>query len=921
MRASLAESVIRTQLAFASPLISEASYRAALGGPRSDLNTVLGYLKRPLGERPLLTPYFDPVWYCALYPEVLEQREDPQFHFLTVGISEYRSPHPLIDFEFLRHYDEASFVRRPVAEALIGALRGGLFDPSAYFSCEHYVEQLGPAADTVPELLGHFLEHGLHRGLTPHKLFDPAWYAERYPDVPKAPYAALRHFVLVGDRAGRAASEAFDGGRYLRRYPDIASAQVPALWHYVTNGVREGRQIAIEIAAAPPPRRLRREAPTGAALPTDGPAAYERLRARIAAQRSEAIERHAPTPPVLKSAHDPAASLAALSLPRVRAPKVSVLIPVHDALRHTVECLMSLATGRVRTRFEVIVADDASTDPGMAALAGVANLRLIRNERNQGFLRTCNAAFAAARGEYVLLLNSDAQLLPGALDALAAMLDGDPAIAAAAPRLIYPDGRLQEAGCRLDAAGVSTMIGLFGDAASPAWSHDRDVQYASAAALMLRRAAIGGALFDERFAPAYCEDADLCLRLLDAGHRVRLCAAATVAHHLSVSTARDGDGPKLRGVRANQQKLAEKWPEALERQARVRVLAFYLPQFHPTPENDLWWGRGFTEWSNVVRAAPSFEGHRQPRLPADLGLYDLRVPAVPAAQAALAARYGIDGFCVYYYNFGERRVLDAAFEAIVADPAIRFPFCVCWANENWTRAWDGGESDLLLAQRYDDATLDAVIADAIRYAADPRYIRVRGRPMLLVYRPLQLPDPAAFAARARAAFAAAGEPGLHLVYVESMEAAGRGLRPEVIGFDAAVEFPPHGRGVPAADPIRLLKEGWTGYRYDYEETVLACLQGGAPGYPRYPGLFPGWDNTPRQSLRGTSFDDASPTLFQAYAEAKIEEAQAQFVGEERLVFVNAWNEWAEGAVLEPDQAHGHGWLEALRHARLATDCL
>jgi hypothetical protein len=136
-----------------------------------------------------------------------------------------------------------------------------------------------------------------------------------------------------------------------------------------------------------------------------------------------------------------------------------------------------------------------------------------------------------------------------------------------------------------------------------------------------------------------------------------------------------------------------------------------------------------------------------------------------------------------------------------------------------------------------------------------------------------------------------------------------------------VEFPPHGRAVPSASTIEVVKEGWTGYRYDYEETVLSFLGRPSPAYPRYPGLFPGWDNTPRQPLRGTSFDDASPELFQAYAEAKLAEAQAQFVGDERLVFVNAWNEWAEGTHLEPDRKFGHRWLEALRNAKLARDCL
>ena len=185
----------------------------------------------------------------------------------------------------------------------------------------------------------------------------------------------------------------------------------------------------------------------------------------------------------------------------------------------------------------------------------------------------------------------------------------------------------------------------------------------------------------------------------------------------------------------------------------VRVLAFYLPQFHPTPENDLWWGAGFTEWTNVVKARPSYAGHYQPHLPADLGFYDLRTPDALRRQALLARRYGIEGFCVYYYNFGSRRVLSQPLETVRANPDIPFRWCLCWANENWTKHWDGGEREILLEQSYEQATLDAIIADAVAQAADPRYIRVNGRPLFLVYRPLLLPDPPGFAAQCRAAFA------------------------------------------------------------------------------------------------------------------------------------------------------------------------
>ena len=371
---------------------------------------------------------------------------------------------------------------------------------------------------------------------------------------------------------------------------------------------------------------------------------------------------------------------------------------------------------------------------------------------------------------------------------------------------------------------------------------------------------------------------------------------------------------KQRGISRNQHTLSQRWGDLLRRMDAVRVLAFYLPQFHPTPENDRWWGAGFTEWTNVVKARPSYTGHYQPHLPADLGFYDLRAPDALRRQALLARRYGIEGFCVYYYNFDGRRVLSQPLETVLATHDIPFRWCLCWANENWTRHWDGGEREILLAQSYHPATLAAIIADAVAQAADPRYLRVNDRPLFLVYRPLLLPDPPGFAAQCRAAFAAAGFAGVHLVYVESMEAVDRGVRPAGLGFDASVEFPPHGRAVPVTTSAEIVKPGWSGYRYDYPETVMAFLERESVPYPRYPAVFPGWDNTPRQSLRGTSFDGASPEAFRVYVEEKIEEIRRFLSGDERLLFVNAWNEWAEGAHLEPDAGHGHRWLEALRDA-------
>jgi hypothetical protein len=265
-------------------------------------------------------------------------------------------------------------------------------------------------------------------------------------------------------------------------------------------------------------------------------------------------------------------------------------------------------------------------------------------------------------------------------------------------------------------------------------------------------------------------------------------------------------------------------------------------------------------------------------------------------------------------------MLSQPIEVVRAHPDIPFRWCLCWANENWTRHWDGGARDLLLEQSYDPATLEQIIADAVEQAADPRYIRVNDRPLFLVYRPLQLPDAGGFAATCRASFARAGFKGVHLVYVESMEAVDRKLRPDDLGFDACVEFPPHGRAVASRNSAEIVKDGWVGYRYDYPETVLAFIRRDPISYPRYPAVFPSWDNTPRQRLRGTSFDAASPEVFRCYVEEKIEEIRQFHMGDERLLFVNAWNEWAEGTHLEPDTGFGHRWLEALRDALAAKRC-
>ena len=896
-----------------SAFITEAEFQAALGSHRADLTSIGRYLALPMMERPGISPYFDRAFYSVNNPDVARSGVDPLLHFLETGAEELRAPHPLVDLRFIAQSDASVLGARPSAAAVHELLELDLAAPSPYFDPTEYRSRLGAAAP-AHGMLRHFLTEGLEQGVLANPLLDHVWYAERYPDVNPHPYLALRHFIILGDIEGRSAAEGFDGTLYRARYPDIAAAGVPPLWHFLLRGREEGRQTPADTVPEPV-MPTARAAPIGqpaSVVAADVAAAYaatKALFARTRKARQDAIIDHKPK---IFRTTDVAAAIAALRLPAAPRPVLSILVPMFNELDYTVDCLRSIARHRPDVSFEIVLADDCSTDPEAALLGTVKHLVLVRQPQNLGFIGNCNAAFARCRGAYVLLLNNDAQVLPGALTRMVRALAEDPALGAVGPKIIYPGGRLQEAGCYITPDGTSGMVGLFEDPTAPAYCYDRDVAYISGAALMLRRDLVHGDLFDPIYQPAYCEDVDLCLRLIAAGARVRYLHEAVVVHHLSVTTNRHSHDRKMRTIVANQARLVERWSPLINRLDATRVLAFYLPQFHPTPENDLWWGRGFTEWTNVAKARPSYEGHTQPHLPADLGFYDLRNPDALRAQADLARRYGIDGFCVYYYNFGARRVLDRPLEIVRANPDIPFHWCLCWANENWTRHWDGGEHAILLEQNYDAPTLSSIIADAVSQARDPRYITVHGKPLFLVYRPLQIPDPQHFARLCRAAFATAGFPGVQLAYVESMEAVNKAIRPADIGFDAAVEFPPHGLAIPATDAVNITKQDWAGYRYDYPKTAAAFVNREGVPYTRYPAIFPAWDNTPRQPLRGTSFDQTSPASFQAYAEEKLDEIRRFHMHDERLLFVNAWNEWAEGAHLEPDTTHGHQYLETLR---------
>jgi SAM-dependent methyltransferase len=344
----------------------------------------------------------------------------------------------------------------------------------------------------------------------------------------------------------------------------------------------------------------------------------------------------------------------------------------------------------------------------------------------------------------------------------------------------------------------------------------------------------------------------------------------------------------------------------------AKLICFYLPQFHVFPENDEWWGKGFTEWTNVVPAQPQFEGHYQPHVSSELGNYNLLNPAVQRRQAELAKLYGIEGFCFYFYWFAGHRLMEQPIRNFMEDDEIDLPFCLCWANENWSRRWDGLDSDILIAQEHSAEDDLAFIAHIAEYLKSPRYIRVDGKPLLLVYRPSLLPSARQTVQRWREWCRYNGIGEIYLAYTQSFELED----PAKYGFDAAIEFPPNNSSPPnITDRVVPLHENFTGTVYDWRIFVERSERYVKPNYQLYRSVCPSWDNTARRKNNSTIFKNSSPDLYQKWLKNAINyTVENNPEPDKRLIFVNAWNEWAEGAHLEPDERYGYAWLQATRNA-------
>lgn len=386
-------------------------------------------------------------------------------------------------------------------------------------------------------------------------------------------------------------------------------------------------------------------------------------------------------------------------------------------------------------------------------------------------------------------------------------------------------------------------------------------------------------------------------------------------HPTSVASAESYFTPLFRQAFQSSAYLPFKQNFAPVSNSEIKLIAFYLPQFHRIRENDEWWGKGFTEWTNVTKAVPQFIGHYQPHLPDQLGYYDLRLKTVQQQQIELAKQYGIYGFCYHHYWFNNTRILETPLDTVLKNPELDLPFCINWANENWTRRWDGLEQDILLAQRHSAEDDLAFIQNTSQYMRDPRYIRIEGKPLLLLYRPGLLPDVCATATRWRKWCRENSIGEIYLAITHAFEH----INPKEIGFDAAIEYAPNTYPMkPVTEQIMasgsMVNPDYQGIIFDYNQAMEYGQNQPLPSYTKFRCLFPGWDNEARTPGRGITFINTSPLKFQRWLSYLLGFTQKHFKSSERFIFVNAWNEWAEGAHLEPDRKYGFGYLETCRIA-------
>jgi lipopolysaccharide biosynthesis protein len=812
--------------------------------------------EREIAELISRSGLFDTAWYLEENNDLPGSVDDPLLHYLRRGAFEGRDPHPL-------------------------------FDSDWYLASNPDVAKSG----TNP--LVHYLCNGATEERDPHPLFDSDWYLATNPDVAKAGINPLVHYLRCGAMKGRAPHPRFDTAWYLKTNPDVAANGLNPLVHYLLRGRLEGRAPHPQFCDVSSLENKSEIADKGSGPPAD------QIASTSAAPTAARRRVHAPDLFELRGLK-----------PRGR---IAVVLHLFDA---SLWGEMQQAIERISHPFDLFVSVVQGFSEHMSAEITQAfpNAYVFVFEdhgRDIGAFLVFLQSGVLFRYDFICKLHTKRSphrqdgdgwrqwLIKGVLgssdlvDQIVSNFQSNPDLG-----IVVADGNIYRGhehwiSNEKRLSELLPRIGISPDV--------RDRSFPGGSIFWIRsfllRTLAGANISIDDFEPEPLRnDGSL-------GHAIErmfglICedAGMQVIEHSRLAPITQPPAPSS-------------W--------KVNIVAFYLPQYHPVPENNNWWGAGFTEWTNVSTAKPLFPNHRQPRLPGDLGFYDLRLPEIREAQAELGRRYGVTAFCYYYYWFNGRRILERPLDEVLTTAKPDFPFLICWANEPWTRNWDGLSQNVLLPQAYELGWTRRFARDIAPLLHDARYFRLDGKPMLLIYRIGHIPEPERSIRELRLALSQEGISELHIgaAWVWFPEDDELPINPSNLGLDSYFEFPPHmcPNQVFQPNPARPFNE-LSGKIYDYNRTVTAAIMKlGAPTEGElHRGVMAGWDNTARRGAAAHIFHGATPTSFRRWLRATV--AHERQHGGERVVFIVAWNEWAEGTYLEPDRDFGCGWLEAVASA-------
>ncbi len=945
-------------------LFDRKFYAAQTPALAADVDPLAHFVNDPQARLRSPHPLFDPLFYLEKYPDLAQKNIYPIVHYLKAGEQALRHPHPLFDPDWCLSQAKDAEARRAPLQHFLTKGSAARLSPHPLFDPEYYLLQTDdPAARVSPAI--HFLLVGARQGLDPHPLFDTKFYRASGAALPEGMNPVL-HCLTDPDGRLRPPHPLFDPKFYLAVHPDLAEANVHPLLHYIRAGGRETRRPHpvfdvrwyrkqcedAEQRANPVVHYLTKGARRGLSPhPLFDPLWY-------LSQTDDPQARKAPLAHYLRT------GWAAGLTPHLLFDSQWYRRTQLDPSLEDVEPLSHFLTD----------GDRAGLDPNPLFSTAWYRARSPDIEKTgQNALVHYVVSGGAERRDPHPAFSTEEHLRrnPEALQtnesALAHALLHDPEGSDRVGALSEVYLRLQR---RLEAASPSGAGAPFAQCVTQDRKEGRvatapEDSFKSAEYIAIERD-FDADFYRKQFGRDEFVPADLVQHYLTEGVQRGLdpcawfstsyylghypdVAAAGVnpfAHFLTqgrqerrLAAPPQGDSPETAGsasgtrdrssdIFAERQKYCEPG-EAFEefdplivrvRKPAVKALAYYLPQFHPIEQNDAWWGKGFTEWRNVARGQSRFKGHYQPRTPRDLGYYDLRRAGVMREQAALAKAAGIFGFCFYYYFFNGRRLLEQPIDAFLNDGAIDMPFALMWANENWTRTWDGHDNEILISQDYRSEDEDALVADLARHFADARYIRIDGRPLLFIYRPSLIKESAAAIARWREKFEARhGEKPL-IFMAQGFD----DLDPRRHGLDGAIEFPPHKicANLPAINrQLDILDPDFAGHVIDYAAAVRRSIDERAPEFPLIKTATPSWDNESRRPGRGMTLHGGDPHSYGEWLSKLVDFATENPVFGQHFVAINAWNEWAEGSYLEPDVYYGAAYLNATARALTRSPAL